>query len=344
MSQVIFQYTKTQQINLSMAYLAYSGENLVRKSSVSTGIFNIIKESMPKIPPLCDDTGQVDWQVVWGPVTYTLPDAILQDNMMFVTQQISKPTNFIVAIRGTNGDAILDWLEEDFDVWEMVEWLVPEGKKFDGTPKISKATHTGCNALLTKMQPVDHLPGNGQTITEFLNTLVQSSQVNIQFTGHSLAGALAPTLALWFKQSQQIEDNWDPQGNAKISTIPFAGATAGNKDFSNYFNSELGEACDRIHNTLDIVPHAWETATLDKLPNLYASAGIKLKLSLKLLLEFVKNTVIGYEQIAQSNPFTWIIDPNYKTYMKQALHQHVSSYPTVLNVPSLLDKEVINRC
>ena len=138
------------------------------------------------------------------------------------------------------------------------------------------------------------------------------------------------------KQYQGISGNWDDNSNAAISTIPFAGATPGNKDFADYFNSLLGDVCDRIHNKNDIVPHAWETNDLKELPDLYKSKNIEFPWKLKEALKGVELTIKGYEQIKTSNQFSFSLSDEYKDYMDQAVYQHIKSYPKVLKVDALL--------
>ncbi|WP_157534072.1 hypothetical protein [Moritella sp. JT01] len=86
-------------------------------------------------------------------MSYTFELTKLQDNMMYVAQSISKPSEYVMAIRGTNGTAIWDWIEEYFRVLEKEKWKLPAGKAAQGTPKISKATDIGLDALLNKMTP-----------------------------------------------------------------------------------------------------------------------------------------------------------------------------------------------
>ncbi len=338
MSNLNFTPTKEQKECVSMAYLTYSGEKIIAKldpGKVAEEILKIINDTMPKIPQICIN-GKPDWKVVWGPTIYTFPLGILQDNLMFLAQQISQPDNYIVAVRGTNGISMLDWVKEDFEVWEKVDWKIPKGVSYEGTPEISKATDNGIDALLNKMNPLnDKIPGYPDNITTFLAKIAEVKKINLKFTGHSLGGALAPTLALWFKQSQNIAGDWDPSGNATVSTIPFAGATAGNGDFSNFFNHQLGDKCQRIHCNQDIVPHAWQTSDLKELPNLYSSADIKMPEELKLLVDFVELTVRDYKQVETSYPFDFPIDTSISSYMKQAGYQHVDSYPHYLGVPEL---------
>ena len=328
-----------QQQSLSMAYLAYSGELLTGdKDTVENTILKYINKSMKEISVLSVDSVS-DWKVVWGPAIYTLEFGKLQDNMMFVVRQLSsKKPNYIVGIRGTNAAAFLDWVEEDFDVLEKVDWYTA-GNPASGTPKISKATDIGFKALLTKMTS----PLDGSDITTFLTQIAETTEININFTGHSLAGALAPTLALWFKQSQVKGSGWDPDSNATITTTPFAGATAGNTAFAAYSHKVLGSACDRIHNLNDVVPHGWETKTLRELNDLYSSINIKPSRKVRWIIDIAIDIIKDYKQIKVSNPFTFPLNPKYDTFPKQAEYQHVNSYPVHFGVPELNKKGVIIR-
>ncbi len=338
-----FQPTQKEKIAVALAYLAYSGEEIIAKvgkERVEEETLTLIQETLPKISVLCEG-GEPDWKVVWGPALYTFPLALYQDNGMFVAQRVTRPNEYAIAIRGTNGVAIQDWLREDLRVWRKVAWPLPTGVTAQGKPKVSKATSIGLDALLTKMTPKETLPGAGQDITSFLKGLAASGPCKILVTGHSLAGCLAPTLALRFRQSQGLDGGWDPMGNATVSTISFAGPTAGNADFAAFSNAQLGEHCDRIYNTLDIVPAGWETATLKPLPGLYTSGGINMNFALKLVYKLLYYTLRGYQQIDHGNPFTWTIQAEEDSYVSQAGVQHFDSYPHVLGVPELL--EVIQK-
>lgn len=343
-----FNPTLCQQVSLSFAYLAYSGERLTSfcdpktdpNNPVPKQILQIMNDTMPNIHSLLNPHGNVDWQIVWGPAIYTFPHAILQDNMMYVAQQISSPSNYVVAVRGTNGLAFWDWVEEDLEVLRKVPWNAPKGVVVQGTPMISKATQDGLDVLLNSLIPGPGMPASGQNITTFLSGLVASGKVNLLFTGHSLGGALSPTLALWFKQSQNLPSYWDPNVNASISAVPFAGPTAGNQDFATFFNAQLGAVCDRIYNTLDVVPLVWETDTMKQLPSLYLPS-IRMPLAEKLLVEFLEKIARGYVQPNTGNRIPWDIQPEQKGYIAQAGVQHLHSYPNLLGVPELLT--VIDR-
>jgi len=329
------QITHARQTAVTLAYLAYAGEKLKKPlpgdQSIDESIAKIINYTIPKLSALQNTQQQADWRVVWGPVSYTFEFTKLQDNMLYVVQSISKPSEYIVAIRGTNGTAIWDWIEEDFRVLEKEKWKLPAGNTAQGTPKISKATDIGLDALLNKMTPASDMPGAGLSLDKFLSSIADQA-VDVTFTGHSLAGALCEALGLWFRQSQSVPSGWDPQGKATVKVISFAGATAGNSDFANYFNQELGEHCQRLHNMNDVVPHGWGKHTLKQLPDLYSSIGIYMGEKLTLVLDIITALVHDYQQVQTPSAFTWPLDPKQKSYMGQAAVQHRDSYISALEV------------
>lgn len=198
-----------------------------------------------------------EWDIVWGPVVYIAPkDKVFATNSMYVARNNNK---FVVAVAGTNFKSKYDWLVEDGSVRHQEKWSYsnPHGLE----PKISYGTNVGLDILL-KMK------SSGKTLLEFLAEAVRDSfdANEIIFTGHSLGGALSPTLALAVLDQQQ---QWSSGNTFKISVYPSAGPTPGNQDFSTYYNNRLGASTTRIWNKIDIVPHAWNEYMLSEIPNLY---------------------------------------------------------------------------
>jgi hypothetical protein len=326
--------------NLCMAYLAYSDElipiDALDRVEAGRLAKATIERQLISLPPCRSPGGAVDWKVVWGPASFTFPEGILQDNAMFVVEQVSQPGNLIVAIRGTNGDSILDWIVDDLDVWTKLPWVQPPGSKLGSQPQISHATHDALDILLNKLVPTEGQGGYGLSLEAFLAQHV-SQGMRISFTGHSLAGALAPTLALWFKQRQGLAGGWDADGKATLSVVAFAGATPGDAAFAELFDAQLGAACMRIHNERDIVPHAWDAAGMASVGDVYESASISPNLIERALIAGIGRTVHGYTQIATSFPLRWEVQKGAHGFLTQALLQHVCSYPSALQVPELLD-------
>jgi hypothetical protein len=327
-----FHVIDSDRINVAMAYISYIGETLRRVPNELQIIRERIKLIIPNIPVLTLD-GKADWKVAWGPAVYTFADAEFQDNGMFVAQQISNPTNYIVAIRGTNFQAVLDWVFEDFNVLKMHDW------KGDGnSAKISESTYEGVTILKHRLESNYYLTLNelnrdpAISLYEFLKSAAKDQKITVSFTGHSLGGALAPTLALMFKQEQGKPGGWDSQNNATVTSTSFAGATAGNKEFAKYSNQMMGSDMRRINNFHDVVPYAWNKNTMEQIEYLYQPEGLKLDFWLKLAVDeaiyFTKDK--HYTQIEQSLPFNFPVTINKKigkTFSKQMSYQHTHSYP-----------------
>ena len=209
--------------------------------------------------------------------------------------------HIVVAVRGTNAKAILDWIREDGEVFRTRKWEY-------GTPppgaRISESTYLGLG-ILNSLEPASGTPGSGTTIGDFLKAEVAANRVSrIDITGHSLAGALAPTLTLYLADTQS---DWDPMGKASLRVTSFAGPTAGNVDFAQYSDSRIGTVTHRVHNPYDIVPMAWNLGTLEEIPSLYDPV-VKFPKGLKLLLDGVLIFLDGknYAQIRpDAPPFSW---------------------------------------
>jgi Lipase (class 3) len=257
---------KQRQIMLSFAYLAYCGE-LITTASPEQTILGFINLAIPQIPPISPPNDS--WAVVWGPAVYTTPGALYQDNLMFLAQNQSDLTQFAVAVRGTNASADLDWLMEDFDIFDLLNW--PPGTALSPIgPRTSESTSIGLEVLLGMEGPT----ANGsQSLLAFLKSQTTNA-INVCVTGHSLGGCLAATLALYLKEQR---DAWDVSGSSNVSTITFAGPTAGNLAFAAYsdsqfsggpyppnWDSSLGTTCDAVRCNLDVAPLAWIASNLSQ--------------------------------------------------------------------------------
>jgi hypothetical protein len=285
------------------------------------------------------------WQLVWGPAVHELPGSVLPDNTMYVVRRTGTPgpQQLAVAIAGTNPFSFLDWLVEDFFVSTQVPWPGVAGAK------ISSGTFIGLSVLQT-MRPGATLAGAGQTVGDFLAAQAAAGPVAITVTGHSLGGALAPTLGLWLHDTRT---GWDPRGNASLSVLPFAGPTAGNLVFAQHSDAQIGPQVNRIHNSLDVVPHAWASADLQQLPALY-QPYIQPDLALNLLVGLLQHISAGggYTQIRANAPaLQGTVDQSYilpilgslVNYLVQAAFQHVDAYYKLLQVTEPGMNEILQR-
>lgn len=238
-----------------------------------------------------------NWDLVWGPALIEeknekgVPTGVA-DNALYVVKSNAVafpggPTlpTYVVAIAATNPSSLYDWETEDFSVAEVVNWTTYNPSNFapsayNGTdPYISKGTATGISILLGLESPQSAASPN-TTLQQFLAGLNPDPGTAIIFCGHSLAGALSPTLALYLKENKDL--------NAFGVTLvyPTAGPTPGEAAFANLFNSKFPplppgwqqqsgtyQSWNTMHwNNLDVVPHAWPVSELEKIATIYGQA------------------------------------------------------------------------
>lgn len=210
-----------------------------------------------------------DWGVVWGPCLYCVEGTTkptTASNSMYVAYSPSLDT-YVVGVAATNAISAFDWIFEDAFVDPHFAAAWPPKLPFlatrranpypQTTPAISAATALGISNLLTQPEMVDPFGGDLPT---FLKSKVNAKSTLI-FGGHSLAGALAPTLALYL-YPQPATAGWKD-----ILVLPTAGATPGNQGFSQAFAEAFPQKMDPTTklfwnadhaNHHDIVPHAWD--------------------------------------------------------------------------------------
>ena len=344
--------TPNELTNASMAFLSYTGQFLPVDQTTVFETANQINSLLASYPNLDND-----WIIVWGPALYCTTSTKTkntQANLTFVARSLSSLNTYIVATRGTVANDTWEWLTEDIAV-SFEPWPTPTPQK--PKPHVSSSTFTALSYALTTVPPTaaetpsgySPLPGAGLTLAAYLASITNNGPINISFTGHSLGGAIAPAMALWFKQAQgnvQIPQNsifypmpaWDVNSVATISCVSLAGATPGDKAFSDYFQQLLGNDYDRIFNTNDTVPYGF--AGLAQLPALYlptlpmttaeqaALKGLEAKVTLA-------QTTNGsdYTVLPNANPFTGALDSSCTSYAAEALYQHIAAYEQQFGLP-----------
>ena len=342
-----------QQVMLSLAYLAYIDETLPGHPSpdaqIKADLTAALSASAPNpIPPIA---GQ--WQLVWGPVTYTLPGSYYQDNMMYVAKctNPSPIAQYAVAVRGTNGKVLLDWFIDDLDVWQMMPW--PYGAPLSSAVgMISESTNIGLTTLLSMRDP------SGRTLFDILAAEMSApsvTQAGVCFTGHSLGATLAATLAL---HARDIQSSWDPQSKATVTTINFAGPSAGDERFAAYFDHAfsytnnalpywtppegLQTYADCIRNSLDLAPMAWKSETLKWAPETYDPHFLFQPFGTGIIAILIADALKShaYTQVqSRQKPWNGKFSDNPgpgNKWLAEVSYQHVDAYPNLLGVPELL--------
>jgi hypothetical protein len=201
------------------------------------------------------------WDLAWGPAVYA--DSFVGDrkslNAMFIVVPREDPQQAVVAISGTNGSSMMDWIVEDFNVFQKVPW--PFGVS-PTNPQISLGTAYGLDKLV-KIQAADPKTNLPVTARSFL---ASRSFTRIMVAGHSLGGALSPCYSLYLEETRA---RWDSSRKAAISCLPTAGPSPGDMSFSQYYDERLLSTTNRQWNSMDVVPHAFNTVRLGQIPDIY---------------------------------------------------------------------------
>jgi hypothetical protein len=207
------------------------------------------------------------WKAIWGPIVYANDPtsvSVHADNTMGMYYNADENV-IVISIAGTNVNSPFGWLVEDFSVHTTVSWESVTGVK--GAGNISNGTHIGLNILRGMKDP------NGEHIItalkKFLDANPSLTGIQIAVAGHSLGGALSPTLALFLSDTKS---EWDATNMTHIGAFPTAGPTPGDEAFAAYYEKQI--AANKIyylsqHNAIDVVPHAWQKEDLEKIPTIY---------------------------------------------------------------------------
>ncbi|MDR3566044.1 MAG: hypothetical protein P4N59_32040 [Negativicutes bacterium] len=323
-----------EAIALSLSFSAYAGESEQNPTAAIQAVLELLE---PYIGT---------FRTVWGPAWHTA--SALDDALAYIVQNAANPAEYYLIIRGTNTRSLSSWLWQDLAVDQLIEWSsVPQDPEHlsgapPGAAAIAKGTNLGLDLLLNRMTIPDQLP----PLFTFLQDLAAANcqQIILNVTGHSLGGALAPTLALW------LSDRWPAEADAPlrpdIYAWSFASPAIGNREFAQYADACLGTKYTSYSNPLDIVPHAWNTDTLLKIPSLYSPlvmpVYLKAAWTLLLALTLEKNyTPCGNIRIVPSSLETTI-----SRWTEQMDYQHIQPYLSLLTPtgmpPSVID-ELIER-
>jgi hypothetical protein len=200
-----------------------------------------------------------NWEVVWGPAIRRFDATLFPVNGMYMVRDLDRPRRYVLVVSGMGAPHPFDWLAEGALAQARVPWPnVPDAR-------ISLAAAIGLN-LLQRIAPSGDRAGAGAPVRRFLRSLTDTN-IELVVVGHGLAGMLAPTLALWLRDTQS---RWNPGGSATVSTVATGGPTAGNSVFAAHSDAALS-ATARFANALDVVPCAWNIGTLEDAKRLYTS-------------------------------------------------------------------------
>lgn len=275
-----------------------------------------------------------DWQQVWGPVVFSnLPTAstVVADNTMMLYYSPSQSL-VVIAIAGTNADSIFDWDSEDFSITTLVPWSTVVGG-CNGIPAkagVSAGTALGLSKLLTM---TDTNRGNVSMLSA-LGTLLSTSAGGLQLavSGHSLGGALSPSMALYLNDLQQNSGTWNSSKNVtSVTAWPTAGPTPGDADFASHLSGGV-TTYTSVYNSIDVVPHAWMATSLAAIPGLYAPtipvSDVVSGIVVKMAADTAKIFPSYYWQASQWQSMPGTFDTTTDTNATTFVNNLAAKYPT----------------
>jgi Lipase (class 3) len=292
------------------------------------------------------------WEIAWGPCVFQNSGSGVVDNAMFVAENTATNT-YVVAIAATSFHSVFDKSVEDASVNPIKAWpygqAMPPGATFPAGVAIAPGTTLGVNVLLNMPNAEGQ---TGPSLAAFLQS-VQSSTATVVFTGHSLGGALAPTLAC----ALITQGDLDPADWAHVYVYPTAGPTPGNASFVTLFQTLFPQTAagsqpwqvwsSLLWNSLDIVPHAWNETTLSQIASLYLPTVSPGAIVLGALAAAALSAQgQGYQQLPSKGALAGtflppssipnpLASPASFPFMAEALYQHIDAYFALLGVQSL---------
>ena len=322
-----------QQVNLGLSYIVSAGGDLVKPKPEE--VQNLIRKSLDDSP-----VTQNQFDIVWGPAISRFPFLKYDNNVMMVVKNRQDASDYRVVIRATNASSGFDWIVEDAWVNKTVAWSEFDTKAPSGA-KISAGTALGLSALLS-LYPVAGFPGEFTNLIDFLENEIKQQTVKLTLVGHSLAGALSATLGL-FINSYLSSTTFDLKIQAS------AGPTAGNSAFAGYSDQQLGNRLLRLHNSLDVVPHAWSTLSLIKIPRLYEP---QINPSAEIILAVAAAVAIsaehGYTQPEPAQELSGQLNHDIPDFIQQMAWQHTTAYAYLLGLSDddivVAQNEQFNLC
>lgn len=254
-----------RQTMVSFAYLAYTGEGITTPNP-DESILQSMQAALPKIK-LSESSNESleNWEFVWGPVAYTVPGGLYQDNLTYIVKK-KETSDYVIALRGTNFMSQVDWFLEDFEILNTMPWPIPNAESNAPTgAAISESTSIDLNIQISNKITANN---DGVGVLDFLHNETANGPINVCVTGHSLGGVLSNTLALYLLENPI---KWDQSSQSIVSCISFAAPAGGNDKYAQHAVSVFAEASkkgafpgwdtsnvktnlDNVRCSLDVVP------------------------------------------------------------------------------------------
>lgn len=161
-----------EQRMLCLALLAYRGYQDVCPPPIhAQRLCSAVQRGLAELEPL---RGQ--WELLWGPATYRPLFAVFDSSAMYVVRSVPHPHRYVIAIRGTNPVALLDWLLGDFMVGAQVPW--PCGSGAMPSPASISASISMGLSILQNMRSAVLPPADGWWPSSSLQEMAAGSQAS----------------------------------------------------------------------------------------------------------------------------------------------------------------------
>jgi triacylglycerol lipase len=241
---------------------------MLQLCEVSYFAFDQIRSAVGSLPKL-NSGGK--WSCPWGPARDN-DDANLAFIATYSPGAMQAPTFAAVVIRGTDLSlyAPIDAVKQ---LWQDLEAWDPQPLPLPGVP--SSVLVAG--GTLDGLAAIQNLTwGKNITLQAALTALFTGPAQPgfLAVTGHSLGACLATVVAPWLQTALT--------NSGQIVPVTFAGPTAGNLDFANYFDGMFSTSL-LYRNPLDIAPLAF--VDLSAMEDIYYQLQVPLGTPLAMPLE-----------------------------------------------------------
>lgn len=294
----MFEYNQFQQFYALSSASNAVGSTHGTEKDLQDAMDETLKTHIPQL-----DGG---WEVTWGPRVYKsdpTDTTMGPDNAWFAAVS-EKQRICVVAVAGTSATSKPGWWI-DFDVENVVDfadwtstWVdgITAAKTSDPVPGRAYASQGTCIGVHNILDTPSTLAAKSLRLGDYIANSIMPTGYDVIFTGHSLGGAVAPTVALGLVQAKMSEPG-------KTFILPSAGASAGNAEFvkasTGVFPPGAGPRTSDPYailntdffNTQDIVPQAWslDSSTgryLENILNIYSKTGIFIKAIIDLTVAY----------------------------------------------------------
>ena len=319
------QWSRMERLTVELSFITLAGFWYTDSVQTAQAVTDLMAGMLPR------------QEIVWGPAVHQ-PDANIagkpiftSDALAFISRDIDSGEYYVV-FRGTNPISADEWYSQDFLVQDQVPWLELSPGPAPEDAKVSDGTARAVT-MRKELRPEPGFAGEDITLAEALIAILEDSPgpCVMHFTGHSLGGLLAPTMALWLVDKLDESERGDLAAKLQFDVYAYAGPTAGNEAFAAYCESRIPR-CARYTNDLDIAPRAWSEETMLPLPSLYEpliemDAVTKSLYDISLDLSRGKGYTQPFERVAVPGK---IVVARGDIYLLEAAYQHSIPYLDIL--------------